>query len=209
MELMSRDVEILTTLTTKVRVMSVAQIGRIWWPESTHGSMHAWRRLKRLEALRLVSTYRAMGHPLLPLASPIIAWQPGEPIPAFASASYCLKSRWNRPPQVNVCVIATATAAVRFGGYAGRKSRATEQSHDLHLSEVYLHLRARSPELAKLWRSETDLQKSMPSGGRLPDAMIDTHSGPLVIEFGGGYSKEKLAAFHAWCAAEKYPYEVW
>jgi hypothetical protein len=45
--------------------------------------------------------------------------------------------------------------------------------------------------------------------GFLPDAMIRTPQGSIIIEFGGAYSKSKIEHFHRFCAERNLPYELW
>ena len=75
---------------------------------------------------------------------------------------------------------------------------------------MYLKFVAEQPARAKSWVSESTLAQSMKGPGvRLPDAMIESPKERTVIEFGGAYSKTKIADFHAFCRNEKFAYEVW
>jgi trehalose-6-phosphatase len=107
-------------------------------------------------------------------------------------------------------VIATTTAARIFGGNGGRFPRDSEQTHDIHLSAVYLHYRQAKPKLAASWASEARIYETRDDKDqKLPDAMITVADSPRVVEFGGAYSKAKLEAFHGYCSVLELPYEVW
>jgi hypothetical protein len=108
-------------------------------------------------------------------------------------------------------------AANRFGGYGGRPPRAVERTHDIHMARVYLLYRLREPELIRQWvfEEEVKMERKLESRGerqqdeKLPDVIIRSPAGTRVIEFGGAYSKAKLASFHAYCKERSLPYEIW
>jgi hypothetical protein len=87
--------------------------------------------------------------------------------------------------------------------------REIERTHDIHLARVYLIYRRRFPELLNGWVFEEKLRLEQFHGERLPDALLRSASGEKVIEFGGAYSKAKLAAFHHFLSPKSIPYEVW
>jgi hypothetical protein len=99
-----------------------------------------------------------------------------------------------------------------LGGRGGRPPRPTEWTHDLHLAEVYLRLRAVSPARARTWRHE-DLESHATAdraGAKLPDAFVVDGQLPTAIELvGASYSTEKLLEFHYYCAALGMGYELW
>jgi len=75
---------------------------------------------------------------------------------------------------------------------------------------VYLVYRQRWPELAEMWTHEDEFRSAhRRRSERIPDALVDTGSGLLAVEFGGSYSKQKLLAFHSYCERRSLPYEVW
>jgi hypothetical protein len=85
-----------------------------------------------------------------------------------------------------------------------------EQTHDVHLAAVFLLFRNRSPTLVSRWVSEaTILRNRDDKFQKLPDAVIEFETGPLVVEFGGAYSKEKVESFHGYCEENSLPYELW
>ena len=204
-----RDREIVESLVHRVRVFSTKQIARAWWNDAPERDI--LRRLDALSEAGLVTVYRALAHPELPLTGPVASWSPGQEPPAFGELSYRLKARWSQPPISTQCVIATTLAGRSNGGFGGRFPRESEQTHDIHLAGVYLGIRSRRPEVIQFWRSEARIlwERRGEKREKLPDAVLDLPTGPLVIEFGGAYSKPKLEAFHDYCDENATPYEIW
>jgi hypothetical protein len=206
-----RDREILEALTWRVRLMSVRQVGRTWWAGATDPDGGARARLKALERAGLVQTFTAMARPELELAGPLAVWEVGQAPPDLAALSYRLMSRWAEALRQTQCAVATARAGHLFGGRGGRLPKAQEETHDLHVAGMFLRYRQLRPDLMRHWASEEIVKRGRPKvrGEKLPDAMILAPDSARAVEFGGEYPKEKLAAFHAYCVAEQYPYEIW
>jgi hypothetical protein len=217
--LTKRDLEIFDTLTMRVRVLSLAQVARTWWPEAKEQTRVAENRLRILAAENLLHIERAPAHPEIQIEAPVAIWNLGQPEPDFGAVCYQLQSRWHQHPVLTPCVSASRTAADRFGGYGGRPPRSVERTHDIHMAQVFLRFRDRQPETVADWvfeeqvKSERKLagRRSAPSqpGEKLPDAFLRSQSGTRVIEFGGAYGKDKLIAFHGYCKEHSFPYEIW
>ena len=191
--------DILCVLTTKVRVLSVLQVARTW-PK-------AIPRLSSLETAGLLFSFTAVTHPELPMSHPVLCWTKGESLPDFGKVSYALRSRWRLPGVTTKCFIASCAAGRMFGGHGGRYPRESEETHDIHLAAVYLRFRELEPTVAKSWIYEAQIKNERKQRrGKLPDAIVEK---TRVIEFGGAYKKEKLAAFHKFCEAKGFDYEVW
>lgn len=205
-----RDRQLLETLTLRIRLVSVAQAARSFWGHTTAPEDNARRRIAALREAGYVSQLTILSHPELELAVPVLTWQPGVPPPDFGTIAYHLKSRWTERPNPTSVVIATTASANWLGGWGGRHPRPSEGTHDLHVAAVFLRMLRDAPARARLWQSEAQLLASRRRrGGRLPDAMIVGPREKIVIEFGGAYSKRKLAEFHNHCATRRLPYEVW
>jgi hypothetical protein len=142
---------------------------------------------------------------------PLATWEPGDEEPDFGRISYLLKTRFKAPARAKTVVIATAEAAKRLGGHGGRRPRRSEATHDLGLAAVYLHFLATAPRRAANWISEAGLtRRGEGRHSKLADALVTGSNGPgTVIEFGGEYSKAKLAEFHADCEERQRRYELW
>ena len=200
---------LLDLLTHKTRVFSVAQIARSIWPE-LRGAAGVCRQLRALEVRGLVICFRAEVHPELPLSAPVFSWFPGCRLPDFAVVSHRLRNRWTEKTVSTQCVIASTSAGRLHGGWGGRFPRESEETHDLHLSAVYLRLHETNPEAAARWISEETIRLRRGSRSeKLPDALIDDPTSPRIVEFGGAYKKKKLEAFHGYCSELGLPYEVW
>ena len=213
MELTTRDQEILDTLARRVRLLTLDQVQREWWPEQADGRRSALRRLEQLAGADYLSLHDGSSHPEIGLPHPAIDWKPGDPSPNFAAVSYRLQSRWKRqPPALTRYAAATTRTVNRFGGWPTRLPKRAELTHDVHLAAVYLQLRRTRPELAGRWMFEEAYRRLIQVSRRekLPDAVITTElQVERVIEFGGAYAKRKLAGFHAFCARKFWPYEIW
>lgn len=211
MELDTTDETLLWVLTHRLRLLSVAQVARTWWPTVQQRSVEA--RLRGLVKAEMIRIESFMAHPELPLPGPVFSWHPGDVEPAWGPIAYRLQSRWPKPLVATPLVFATPQCTRMFGGYTGgRGPRPSEATHDLHLGQVYLVLRQREPKTEKRWVSENELYaEGRGRNERLPDAII---RGPRagapptrVIEFGGAYKKSKLEEFHREMA--RFRYEVW
>jgi hypothetical protein len=167
--------------------------------------------LRKLEVAGLVEFGFVLARPLPKLLAPVLTWAPGDETPDFAPIAYYLKERFTNPVVSTAVVIATQSAASRFGGQPGRLPRRSEVTHDLGLAGVFLSLLECSPERAGRWVAEAELVKGRRPGPRkVPDALIRSRRGTaLVIEFGGAYSKEKLLEFHEDCRTRERGYELW
>lgn len=204
--------QVLDALTLRVRLLSVAQVARTWWPDSRHRNAHARRVLRNLEREGLIRRTTLCAHPELSLTTPVSTWSPGLRPPEASQLSRSLQRRWCDPPLLVDVALATQAAANFFGGVARTDPKRVEQTHDLHLSTVFLVHRSRDPLLVSHWISEGRIHRSRPDapGEKLPDAMIQLPNGARrVIEFGGAYRPPKLQAFHAFCEARALPYEIW
>ena len=204
--LTARDEEILMTVCHKVRALSLEQVAAVWWKGKRDV---ANKRLAQLRDEGWVDYEPILSHPVLQLDLPLVIWKPGNEEPDLGAAAWKLSNRWTDVARRTMAVTGTDTAAARLGGYAGRRLRASEASHDLSLAQVYLNLTAREPARAKGWFSEAQLYaEGEGRGDRLPDAMVRTRREKTVIEFGGGYSKKKLEEFHRYCRRRQLAYDL-
>lgn len=202
--------EVVAALTQHVRVLTVDQIARTWWPHTQRPRSNALKGLADLEGRGLVETFSMMAQPEIDLPGPVFVWRPGDPEPDFRAIASRLRARWKRPRRPTDAVIATRRAARDYGGYlGGRRPRASEATHDLHLAQVYLRMRRESPELLEFWVSEA--QQYAEGGGRnepLPDVIIrPAGAAQFLVEFAGQYSRRKLEEFHG--RTNHIPYQLW
>lgn len=210
LRLTTRDEGILDTLTQRVRVLSIGQIVRTWWPEQRRGEESAASRLQALADAGFIMRIVEWAHPELSLDAPALIWRPGEEVPNLGQVSYRLRSRWTGAPRATTAFIATRLAGSTFGGNGGRRPRPSEMTHDLHLAAVFLRLLSKQPRTAQSWISEAaQYAKGAGRHERLPDALVRDRNGTTVIEFGGAYSKRKLMEFHEFCVERSLSYELW
>lgn len=205
--MLTRDTELVEVLTRRVRALSAEQVAEVFC-RGESGS--ADRLLSGLEGEGLIERKALLVRPLLTSLRPIISWTPGDETPDFGKAAYRLKTRWREPVRPSEIVVATRTAATRFGGYlGGRFPRASEATHDLNLAAVFLWHREFAPEDAAAWVPEAQLYvEGHGKNGRLPDATIRRGGQDVrYVEFGGSYGKQKLLDFHAHLS--ELPYEIW
>lgn len=206
--LQARDEAILETLTQRVRVLSVPQVARTWWPQSRAPERGAVARLRQLEAFGHVELFSLRAHPEIHLRRPLTAWQVGLPPPDFRRLASALQKRFLRPDVETLCIIATTEAGLAHAGSGGRPPRDSEVTHDIHLAAVYLQMHNELPARARTWIAEAGLPK-----GRfvnVPDAVVRDGIYSTAIELGGAsYDHRRLAEFHQHCAEGGLGYELW
>lgn len=209
--LTDRDSELLEVLALRLRCLGVRQVAAHWWAGRVDAGRNARARLRQLETAGLLRLAVVMARPLPELRTFVASWNPGEPTPDFAPIAYHLKHRFTRPVITTSIVFASSLAAARFGGQPGRVPRRSEATHDLGLAAVFLEILSETPGRAQAWVAESQLVKDPSTAARkVPDALIRSRrGGETVIEFGGEYSKAKLAEFHEDCALRGRRYELW
>jgi hypothetical protein len=204
-----RDESILTSLTHKVKALSVGQIHRAWWLDGDVATARA--RLNILcDADWLVSirvAAKAIEYfPYRPLAQ----IESGGPPPEWGELLVKTKSRWNAPIRMVPAVVASTRSARFFGGQA-RCPRPSEATHDLFLAGVFLRRREECSADADAWVGESQL--SVEARGRegvIPDALIRRDDYSTAIEVvGESYSESKLNSFHEFCTKQGWGYELW
>jgi len=207
--LSTRDKEILTGLTQKVRLFSLRQIAEHWWNDEIANTR---RRLRSMVQAELVLKMTVAARSLPSISQPLAVWQPGQEAPNCGQVSYRLQTRWMQRATRSITVfIATAHAAQLFGGIGrGELKNPLQATHDLGVAAVWMQLHTEAPEWAEAWRGE-DLMAHTRHGEKLPDAFIVNDSGETtwVIEFGGAYDTPRVEAFHADCVEREVPYQIW
>jgi hypothetical protein len=207
--LSERDDAILETLSVKVRLLTLEQIAGVWWTPTPTGIANARKRLARLRSMGLIESWQVKAHPLLSLESPVITWIPGEPRPNFGAASYEFQTRWKEAPKTTTVWVASKRCLAHFGAIGTRFGHPLQATHDLHVSAVYLRVRALSLSLAATWTGEDERERKR--GVKHPDAVIQNAEGriELIIEFGGAYPAERVQEFHEHCEMSSVAYQMW
>jgi hypothetical protein len=212
LRLTPRDWEILDALSLRVRILGLSQIAWNWWSDTESPQSAARERLDRLVARGWLLRTRALAQQLSPFVVPQAMWSSGQWVPEFGSIAWRLRRRWAGPAAIVTVYLATSRTARHFGGRRrDHIARPFQMAHDLGTAEMFLAVRRQRPELVRLWIDE-DRLAPFRRRQKLPDAVIAASpSAPieLVLEFGAGYSKQRLAAFHRDNEARGLPYEIW
>jgi len=212
MPLTPRDDDILSTLSRRVRMLTLAQIAEIWWTATVSGRSAARRRLQALRRAGLLAVRHVLARPLPSIEQPLFAWKPGEAPPDYGPLAWRLQSRWTSQPRRTSVFIATKRAANQCAGRAcGVIKQHFQATHDLGVAQMYLCLRRKQPQSAEQWMGE-DLLRLARRREKVPDAALACdHENRIcrVLEFGGAYDSVRLRQFHQDCARRQLPYEIW
>lgn len=205
----NRDLDIVETLTRRVRILSFEQLKRIWWPHA--GSRRVVRRrLRQLVTAGLIGRKIINVHPLLPITEPLARWSRETVTPKFDRVAKAAKARWTEPAVPSEVFFATKLAANLFASTSHGLPPLTQRNHDLLLGQVYVFYRTTRPEQATRWVGEDVMAKA---GYRVkdPDAFLVDEAGRFerVIESVGAYSVKQIASFHRHCFEYELPYELW
>jgi len=206
-----RDLEIIETLGSRVRMLSAVNLAAAWWNDGASGGKNAAKRLRRLARAGLLRRVDVLAQPMLALGSAEYAWFPAEQPTDFGWLSWRLQSRWSGQPRRTSVYIATSRAVDLIGGGApGAVKNLCQATHDLHLGAVFLTYRRRWANDAANWVGEDSLVERG-KHQKIPDALLINRDGApyRAVEFGGSYSARRLQAFHEHCRHRGLPYEIW
>ena len=202
-----RDFTVLRALSLQVRVFGQRQLADALWAGDI---ANARRRLHRFVEMGLIQRSVVMARPLPELLGPVFVWQPGHDDPDVSEIAFRLQSRWRyRALRSTVVYVPTEHTVKHFGGRK-KAVMSTQVSHDLGVSEVWLWFCINHPSYASAWRGENQIADAEP-GQSLPDAMlVDRNDQPvMLIEFGGDYQADRIAAFHDDAVLRGLPYQIW
>jgi hypothetical protein len=204
-----RDRSLLGVLATKVKVLTVSQVRRTWWPDCGSDDL-VRRRLKRLRQVGLLQLGRMVVFPEVTLGAPLAKWNPGASEPDLRCLLAKTRRRWSRSIEVVTAVSITATGAAMYGGRA-RRVRPSEGTHDVHVAQVFLKKLSESSEQAAEWIGECELaSESRGAEGVIPDALVRLAGQMLAVEVvGESYTLAKLQRFCAYCRHRGWSYELW
>src|SRR5262245_32308896 len=130
-DLTQRDLAILDALTQRVKVLSVFQIARWFWPAIAFHS-GASRRLGQLVRAGMLVGIYLMVRRETNVVAPLATWRAGESTPNWKRVLKVTRTRWIGPMESVRCFIATPCAAARFGCRT-RPPRLSDGTHDLVL----------------------------------------------------------------------------
>ncbi|MBN8625632.1 MAG: hypothetical protein J0M17_09095 [Planctomycetes bacterium] len=207
--LTDRDLDLLETLTMRVRMLAMIQWAQLGWPLGRNLKT-AQRRLRQLTDTGLIETHVVNAHPLLPAEQPLAEWQPGNCDHDAKKISEQARRRWNAAAQPMTVCVASPLAAGLFGSTARGLPAVEHRDHDLRLASTYVYYRQHQPQAALMWLGNHALPKA---GYRLknPDALLRDPCGRTlrVIHSAGHYSHEQVESFHKYCVEHDLPYELW
>ena len=171
--------EIVLSLVTKIRVITVAQAARTWWGNSLSARATAKRQLDSLVTRGDLLKYILRAHPEQPLPKPVWSWNPGEPEPPYGVLSYRLRKRWTEPLVPTIVYVASTRSARLYAGSGGRLAHPLQVTHDLHVSALYVRLLRTEPDKAAQWVSE-DVLAPLLRGKKIPDAELRDEWGETI-----------------------------
>jgi len=203
------DGQVLEVLTHHLRFMGTRQIARAWWD-----SRPPHEATQRLRHLTQRGWLRSLTLPLVPelsLATPLFAWEPGQPPPHFGALAYEARRRaTTTSPEITQLFCATPQAARAFGGRPG-SFKLDCLHHDLNVAALYVKLRTQSPEDAENWVGE-DALVSDKGGDVCPDVELHDVRGRVyyIHEIAGSsYKAERFERLHDDGAFRAIPYSIW
>lgn len=207
-----RATVILDALALRVHLLSLPQIAGIWWGNNKHPLAGARRFMDRLVESGLVARKILYAYPMIELSAPVVRWRPGDFEPDFGAVAYQLQSRWPDLPEQSIEVYtSTPRLANRMGGFNGRIQHRDQVTHDLHMSQLYLHYATSNLLAGRQWMGEELRKRGQEYGEKLPDAVLVDETGAqnCAVEFGGRYPKKRVRDFHDHCVTQRLAYELW
>lgn len=193
--------EIITTLTTKVRLMTTDQLAQAWFSSLKRPKESANRAARKLTSDGLASKSKAMVA-YVDATAPMASWKPDAmPKQAWETISYANQKRWNIPPLATTILTPTNLARSQFGGVK-RSIRQAEISHDVTVTSVYLSLPTNQKQN---WVLEDCLADEF--NGKRPDAVIQVAPPILIDVIGRGYSAAKIE--NIWNQFSNQHVELW
>ena len=203
--------EIVRVLAVQVRVMTLAQIIRGWFPGTPSKAVRGGFQAAIDNGL--VAEHPVLVYPELPLVEPIVKWHAGEAAPDVERVAYALQRRWVSSLKRETVFAATPKAVRVYGGLINRKRSSglrnqLQVTHDLHVSAIFLKVREERIDWRDCWTSEDQLPAV--KRAKLPDAIVSSPEGNSVfVEFGGAYRSERVRRVHEHCAGCGLSYELW
>lgn len=196
-------------LADSVRVMSIVQVASTWWTDTRWGRSRASAATNQLVSDGWLHMQWALSRPVQSLVSPLIAWRPGDRRPDFRLTVRLLHQRAMADARPVKIVFAARRAVIFFGTGRAPSIKLTQMTHDLNVSELYLHYR-RNGLPDHCWTSEDRLPRDWPLKAR-PDALLRSENGDVVraTEYGGDYPASRLTELHAGLSSIGLSYEIW
>jgi hypothetical protein len=202
----ARDRLTIHNLAIAVRFLSVQQLARL----RECSVQTAFRLAKRLVTNGWAKRIRLLAQPI-EIGAPLATWKPGLATPdaTLISKAAILRYR-NVPMQVVEAVTATNRTLQHFGLESRIPPKRFQQTHDLGLSETFVHFWRRWPKLThRCWIGEDYYRSSRGRGEKVEDAQLRRPcSGEtlLVVEFTGKYKATRVTEFINDVVARQLPF---
>lgn len=204
-----REQEIVRTLADLVRVMTLDQIARTWWTDTRWGRSRAAASMKLLVSEGWAHMQHVLSRDIHSPTVPLIDWMPGDPRPGFREVVRILHRRAMTDAQLVRVVVASRRAVMLFSSGPVPPIKLTQMTHDLNVSEIYLHHRQLGLPAGR-WLSEDRLPSDWPLRRR-PDAVLRDEHGTIVraVEYGGDYPARRLMELHDDLQSIGIGYHLW
>ncbi|TWU64524.1 hypothetical protein V7x_00680 [Crateriforma conspicua] len=207
----SLEIEIVEALTLKVRVFTAKQLTEFWPGSEESDVIDA---MKPLCDVGFVDRREVFAHPIIDVfhdGSAAGQWTPGDPPPTddeFRALADFFQSRWSDAEVPFTVFTATKRAANLMGSHIVDPPKDDQWTHDIHVAETYMQLRAANPDTAQQIIGEGALPKLGREIARMkdPDLFLvdDKGQAETVIEFAGAYDEKHLRDLHRHCSGDAY-----
>jgi len=196
-----RDLAIVETLTTRIRMMTLEQLVRVWWPKANNNGASK-RRLRKLTEAGMIEQRIVNVSCHQTPDEPRFHWLPGGVPP---NADDIVGRRADSPASVSMHVVnATKLAANLFGSTVYDLPELHRRRHETALAFVYTHFAATRPRDAERWNLTSDADVSADAW------LVDSEQRPqLAIKLVSAMTPEHIVKAHERFASTSIPYELW
>lgn len=189
------DWQVLRSLARCVRFLSVDQIARL----TQRSRATARHRMRQLEKRGWVNEYRLIAQLPPDVSIPLATWTPGESPPYPSTISRFASRRYRGRELVEMTAYrASRTTFEHFGLARPVPPKRFQQTHDLGLSETFIHFSLRWPRVTRqCWIGEDVFCGEFRRFDKVEDAHLrrpGCEDPFLAVEFVGKYKPERLAA---------------
>lgn len=204
----ARDLDIVESLTQRVRLLSLDQVARIWWAKGS-GLRVVHRRLRKLAEAGLIECRLVNVCIGIQPTEPLISWSAGDEEPNADKLADRNQSRWDQRAVPTEIITATRLAANLFGSSVFGLPPVHHRDHDLLLSEIYVVYCIRRPTEANLWRGADNSCSDSPVPRADAFLLNEDRTVVRAIESAGHAGAHEITAFHRRCAQASLSYELW
>jgi hypothetical protein len=202
------DIETLrVALDAHVRIMSLEQLASAAFLDARDPRRAARQLVHREVARGAWQLATGMARPL-PILIEAIYTSVGGVIPEPGRLSYRARARWTLPYRATSYVMSAESRQHDRQVSSIRRPRASELTHDLGVTAIYLELAVRDPKRAAGWLHEDQLPDI--SSSVRPDAVILEMTGDTTyLDFLGAYSTSKVSGMLTRYVKSGMQFEFW